>query len=73
MKRAVGTLSVEGLGFVGFEVFEPTDGRPRFVVPESIRDKYTGRFRRTVAFAPEFSAVLLEAVEARLAAADQDA
>ncbi len=67
-KQATGTIEVEALGLIDFELFVFDDGRRPFVAGRSIRSKYNGTYERTTQFVPEFADELLAAVEARLAA-----
>ncbi len=67
-KKATGTLEIEALGLIDFELFVFDDGRRPFVAGGSIRNKHTGAYERSTRFAPEFAADVLAAVEARLAA-----
>jgi len=67
-KKATGTIEIEALGLIDFELFVFDDGRRPFVAGGSIRAKYKGAYKRSTQFAPEFAAELLAAVEARLAA-----
>lgn len=64
-KIAAGTLAIEGLGEIAFDVFR-NDRDGLSVSPQSIRSKFTGAWERSVRFEPEFRAALLEAVEARV-------
>ncbi len=67
-KKAIGTLEIEALGLIDFELFVFDDGRRPFVAGASIRNKHGGAYKRSTLFAPEFAAELLVAAEARLAA-----
>lgn len=59
-----GTFDVEfcnGAVLVGGEFYDPDDGEA-FVAPASIRNRYTGRYERTVQWADELAAAILKAV-----------
>lgn len=58
-----------GLGEFDLDVFAPP-AKPVFVMPRSIRDKFTGAFRRVFRLDADFLAELLEAIVARLEASD---
>ncbi len=49
------------------DLFVLADGT-QFVAPASVRDKYTGAWRRTAAFAPDFANDVLEVLLVRLGA-----
>lgn len=63
----VGEFSIETLvGVIECDVFEPP-GREPFVQARSVRDKFTGQWRRTVALDRDFAARVLDALRARSA------
>jgi len=64
-KRATGTIIIDGIGEVDIELFRLDDGRS-FVEGLSVRNKYGGRWTRTVRFDDIPAADLLAAVSARL-------
>ncbi len=64
-KRATGTIVIDGIGEVDIELFRLEDGRA-FVAGLSVRDKYGGRWTRTVRFDDTLADDLLAAVSARL-------
>ena len=66
-KRAEGTIEIDGLGQIDFELYVP-DGRPAFVTSRSVLSKYGGKYERTARLTDEFAAEICEATEARLAA-----
>jgi hypothetical protein len=59
------------LGVIDADLFTP-EGREPFVQPRSVRDKFTGQWRRTIALDRAFAARVLDALRA-LDAFDQDA
>ena len=59
-KRATFIVRLAGLN-VEADLFMP-EGRESFVVPASVREKYTGEWKRLARFGPEFSRALLEEV-----------
>jgi len=69
MKVAVGVFEIEGLGEFSFEVFAPPS-RPLFVMPASIRNRYTGAYERVFKLEDDFRSELLSRVEQRLGADD---
>jgi len=67
MKTAEFTLEVTGLGDLQLDAFSPL-GKPTFVRPRAICDKYTKQWIRTFALDDDLLAEILKAVTARLEA-----
>ena len=58
------------IGVVELDVFRP-EGREAFVQARSVRDKFTGQWRRTIALDRAFAERVLDALRERNAAAKQ--
>jgi hypothetical protein len=65
-KAVEARVEIDGFGSIEVDVFRP-EGRPAFAVPASVRDKFSGAWRRTFRLADDFAAELLRAIEAQLA------
>ncbi len=66
-KAAEIVVEIDGLGTLNVDLFV-ADGKPPFVMPASVRDRYTGDWKRTFRLDDALAAELLAAVEQRLSA-----